>query len=256
MPNMRNRLTALIAAGVLAVAMIMGIPASQARPAPRVTPAAHPTASPAQSAKTPNWNATVTRTPDEGYMLGNPDAPLHLVAYLSYTCPHCADFEAEADAQLRLGMIAPGKGTYEIRPFLRNGLDLAAALLAECGATSKFFGNTQALLAGQRTWMAPVGALTEAQKGRWESPDFGTKMRAIASDLHLYDLMERRGYTRAEMDRCLSDKARADRLAKRTAAATEKDFINGTPGFLINGVTLTGTYSWEVLKPQIDARLR
>jgi len=211
---------------------------------------------PAGASHAANWNATVTRTPDDGYVLGNPAAPLHLVAYISYTCPHCAEFEGQADAPLRIGMIGPGKGSYEIRPFLRNGLDVVAALLAECGPPSKFFANTQLLLSTQSQWMAPAGTLTEAQKGRWESPNFATKMRAIASDLGLYAIMERRGYGRAELDRCLADKPLADRIAKHTQEASEKDFVQGTPAFMIDGVPLAGTYTWDVLKPQLDARLR
>ena len=202
-----------------------------------------------------NWNGHVTKTADDGYMVGNPAAPLHLVAYLSFTCPHCADFEAESLAPMSIGMIGPGKGTYEVRPFLRNGLDLMASLVAECGPPSKFFGNAQLLLSRQREWLEPVGKLTEAQKGRWDAKDFGTKMRAIASDLGLYRLMEQRGYGRAELDRCLSDKPMADRIAKHTQEATDKDFVNGTPAFLIDGVPLAATYTWESLKPQLDARI-
>jgi protein-disulfide isomerase len=215
-------------------------------------------AKPAQPAPTRavNWNATITRTPTDGYILGNPAAPLHLVAYISYTCPHCADFEAESDAPLRIGMIGPGKGSYEVRPFLRNGIDVVAALLAECGPPAKFFANTKLLLSTQTQWMAPANTLTDAQKARWDNPDFGTKMRAIASDLGLYAIMERRGYDRAELDRCLANRPLADRLAGETKTAVEKDFVQGTPAFLIDGVALAGTYSWDTLKPQLDARLR
>ncbi len=214
---------------------------------------ARPAATPAH---TVNWNGHVTKTADDGYILGNPAAPVHLVAYISYTCPHCAEFEAEAFAPLGLGMIGPGKGSYEIRPFLRNGLDVVAALLAECGPPTKFFGNTQLLLARQRDWLAPIDKLTEAQKARWDAKDFGTRMRAIASDLGLYTIMEQRGYDRAELDRCLADKALADRIAKHTQDASDKEFVNGTPSFLINGVPLAATYDWAALKPQLDARLR
>ncbi len=209
----------------------------------------------ATPAHTVNWNGKVTRTADDSYILGNPAAPVHLVAYISYTCPHCAEFEAEAFAPLGLGMIGPGKGSYEVRPFLRNGLDVVASLLAECGPPSKFFGNTQVLLAKQREWLEPMGKLTQAQKGRWEAKDFGTKMRAIAADLGLYAIMEARGYGRVELDRCLADKALADRIAKHTQDASDKEFVNGTPSFLIDGVPLAATYDWAALKPQLDARL-
>lgn len=202
-----------------------------------------------------NWNAKVTRTPQDGYMVGNPAAPVHLVAYISYTCPHCAEFEAESRAQLAIGMIGPGKGTLEIRPFLRNVLDVTASLLAECGPPGKFFDNTQLLLARQAQWLAPINTLSDAQKARWDNPDFATRMRAIAGDLGLYTLMEQRGYSRAELDRCLADKPLADRIAKQTNDAVDQYDIKGTPGFLIDNVPLTATYTWAALKPQVEARL-
>jgi len=209
---------------------------------------------PANAAR--NWNATVVKTADEGYLLGNPDAPVKLVEYISYTCPHCAHFEQESDAQLRIGFIATGKGSIEVRSYLRNGLDVTMSLLAHCGPPSKFFGTHSALLRSQSQWMATASTLTEAQRQRWASPNFATGMRAVASDLNLYEIMEKRGIERAQVDRCLADKPLADRLAKGTKDASEIDDINATPGFKLNGVVLAGTYSWDALKPQIEARLR
>ncbi len=203
-----------------------------------------------------NWNATVVKTADDSYVLGNPDAPLKLVEYISYTCSHCAHFEQESDAQLRIGLIAPGKGSIEVRSYLRNGLDVTMSLLSRCGPPSKFFGTHSAILRSQAQWMATAGSLTEAQRQRWVNPNFAIGMRNVASDLHMYELMEKRGFNRAQVDRCLADKPLADRLAKGTKDAVEIDNINGTPGFKLNGVVLAGTFSWDALKPQIEARLR
>lgn len=230
--------------GVLAVLGI-GLLAAAGKPAPRGVPATRG-----------NWTAAVARTAEGGYLLGNPAAPVKLVAYISYTCPHCAHFEQESDAQLRIGMIAPGKGSLEVRPFLRNPIDLAVSLLTECGPKEKFFANHGAFLRSQAQWMAPLASLTEAQKTRWSSGDFGARMRAMAQDLGFYAIMERRGYDRPAVDRCLADKALADRLAEHTRDASERDFVNGTPAFLLNGVPLAGTSSWDVLRPQLEARLR
>ncbi len=218
--------------------------------------AAPASAAPPVQHHTVDWKTVVTRTPNDSYILGDPNAPLKLAAYISYTCPHCAAFEGQAMVPLQIGMIGPGRGSYEARPFLRNPIDVTATLLAECGPPSKFFGNSQLLFDTQTQWMAPIGSLTDAQKARWESPDFGAKMRAIASDLRLYDIMARRGYSRAELDRCLANKPLADRLAAETKNAVEKDFVQGTPTFLIDGVALAGTYTWDALKPQLDARLK
>jgi len=203
-----------------------------------------------------NWNQTVTRTPLDSYVLGNPNAPVKLVAYISYTCSHCAHFETESDAQLRLGFIAPGKGSLEVRSFLRDPIDLTVSLLTHCGPSDKFFGTHAAFLRTQSTWLAPAMALTEGQKERWANPDFKARTRAIASDLKFYDIMARRGFNRAMVDQCLADKALADRLAKHTKEAADNDFVTGTPSFLLNGLPLAGTSTWETLKPQVEARLR
>lgn len=217
-----------------------------------LTAASKPAPAPAKV----NWNAVVARTAADSHLLGNPNAPIKLVEYISYTCPHCAHFEAESDAQLRIGLVGPGKGSIEVRSFVRDPVDLTVALLAHCGPPSKFFGNHMTFLRHQSTWMEPIGRLSDAQKARWSNTDFAARMRAIASDLGLYSLMQARGYDRPTTDRCLADKALAERLAQHTKEATEKDFITGTPAFVLNGVPLSGTYTWATLKPQVEARLR
>ncbi len=221
-----------------------------------LTAASKPARAPLPPAAKVNWNTVVSRTPIDSHLLGNPNAPVKLVEYISYTCPHCAHFEQESDVQLRVGFISSGKGSIEVRSYVRDGIDLTVALLTHCGPPSKFFANHSTFLRHQTTWMAPLGSLSDGQKARWSSPDFAARTRAIASDLGFYSLMEARGYDRPEVDRCLADKALAERLAQHTKEATEKDFVNGTPSFLLNGVPLSGTYSWDALKPQIEARLR
>ena len=37
-----------------------------------------------------DWTQTVARTPEGGFRMGNPDAPVKMIEYLSLTCPHCA----------------------------------------------------------------------------------------------------------------------------------------------------------------------
>jgi protein-disulfide isomerase len=217
-----------------------------------LTAASRPAPAPAKA----NWNAVVARTPADSHLLGNPNAPIKLIEYISYTCSHCAHFEAESDAQLRIGLVGPGKGSIEVRSFVRDPVDLTVALLTHCGPPSKFFGNHMTFLRHQSTWMEPIGRLSDAQKARWSNTDFAARTRAIASDLGLYSLMQARGYDRPATDRCLADKALAERLAQHTKEATEKDFITGTPAFVLNGVPLSGTFTWAMLKPQLEARLR
>ena len=202
-----------------------------------------------------NWNNTVVRTAQDSHLLGNPDAPVKLVEYISYTCPHCAHFEQESEVQLRLGFIAGGKGSIEVRSFVRDPVDMTVALLTHCGPPSKFFTNHAMFLRSQSTWIKTATGATDAQRQRWTAGDIASRTRAIASDFHFYEIMKTRGYSRPEVDRCLADTKLAERLAAHTQEAVDKDFVNGTPSFVLNGLPLAGTASWDALRPQLEARM-
>lgn len=197
----------------------------------------------------------VTRTATESHILGNPAAPVKLVEYISYTCPHCAHFTQEADAQLRIGMIGPGKGSIEVRNFVRDPIDLTVALLTHCVPPQAFWQTHLMFLTRQSDWIGLLQTATEAQRQRWSSGSLASRTRAIAGDFKFYDMIATRGIARPAADRCLADEALANRLAGATKDAAEKDYVNGTPAFMINGLPLAGTASWAALKPQIEARL-
>ena len=49
-----------------------------------------------------NWTTAVVER-DNGHLLGNPEAKVKLVEFMSYTCSHCADFAREGEpGRLRL----------------------------------------------------------------------------------------------------------------------------------------------------------
>lgn len=212
-----------------------------------LTMAAAPPAPRQGAAVGTNWNGVIAATPEGGYRVGNPNAAVKLVEYISYTCPHCAHFEKESDATLRLSFIAGGKGSIEYRPLMRNKIDVAVSLLATCGPLAKFRGNHAAFLRSQDTWLH---APSQGEQQRWSSADFPASMRAIANDLKLYDVMTNRGYTRPELDRCLTNRAAANKLAAQTQFAFEQLKIEGTPSFLING-TLHDAHDWDGLRARL-----
>ena len=207
-------------------------------------------AAPLAMGATQNWLATVT-TDGTGHRIGNPDAKVHLVEYVSYTCPHCAAFTKEAEAAIQLAYIQPGKATVEIRNLIRDPIDLTVAMLADCPPLSRFPLNHSAFLAHQETWIGPLTDSTAAQQARWKQPTAAGR-RAIASDFHLYDIMERRGYSRVEVDRCLADEGLMNRIVASSAKDWAKPGIEGTPAFAINGDIMPGTHSWQALQPQLQ----
>lgn len=198
-----------------------------------------------------NWNTVVTATADSAHRIGNPDAKVKLVEYVSYTCPHCAAFTREADDRIKLAYVQPGTVNLEIRHLIRDPVDLTVVLLANCGPTAKFPLNHSTLMLQQSKWIAPLSSATAAQRARWTSGDGPTRRRAIANDFGLYQIMLGRGYNRPELDRCLSDEAAARRFAEQSQKDWDRPGIEGTPAFAINGVIMPGTHTWDALEKQL-----
>lgn len=196
-----------------------------------------------------NWLTTVVAT-DGGHRIGNPAAKVKLAEYISYTCPHCAAFAKEGEAPLQVGYIATGKISLEVRHLIRDPIDLTAAMLTNCGPPAKFLQNHAAFMLGQDKWIAPLANPTEAQKQRWTAKGAAGR-RSIASDFGFYAIMERRGYSRVDVDRCLADEATARAMAEKSAADWKLPGISGTPGFAINGTVMPGTHTWSALEPQL-----
>ena len=200
-----------------------------------------------------NWLTTVAVTPTGSHQLGNPAAPVKLVEYVSYTCSHCAQFQRQADAPLRITYLQPGKVQVEVRHLVRDPIDMTVAMLTNCGAPSRFFANHNMFLQSQDRWIGAANTASTAQRARWTSGDTPSRMRAIAADFGFYALMVQRGYDRPTLDRCLGDEAMAKRLVAQTAGAQELG-VQGTPSFLLNGLLLAGTHDWQGLDAQLQAR--
>jgi len=194
----------------------------------------------------------VVRTAQGSHILGKPGAPLKVVEYVSYTCPHCAAFEREGADGLLQAVVRSGKGTVEYRPLMRNIVDVATTLLVGCGSPAKFHGNHSAVLLGQEKWLNPAA---DAQAQRWNNGDFATRMRVVAQDMNLYPLFEARGYTRAQLDRCLANEPQAKAYAAENRKAMAELNVQGTPSFLVNG-QLQPAHDWATLSPASAAATR
>lgn len=198
-----------------------------------------------------NWSAAVEAR-DNGHLFGNPEAKAKLVEYMSYTCSHCAEFSRTGDVAIKLFLVPKGNVSFEIRHLLRDPIDLTAALLTHCGEAEKFLGNHEAILSRQSEWIETARKATQAQRTRWSFGTNAARWRAIASDLGFYAIMENRGYSRAALDRCLSDQAKATALAETSARDVGTYNLPGTPSFVLDGKLLEGVHSWDALKPVIE----
>src|SRR3546814_10377072 len=95
-------------------------------------------------------------------VLGQADAPVTIVEYASFTCPHCAHFHKDTLPELKSQYLDTGKAKLVFRQFPLNQLDLRAGMLLRCAPEAQYFNLAGALFQQQEQWMAapdPIAAL-------------------------------------------------------------------------------------------------
>lgn len=201
-----------------------------------------------------SWIETVSKTPDYGFRMGNPDAPLKLVEYGSRACPACAAFDADGFPKLKEKYVATGKVSYEFREYpIHGALDVAPILLGRCVSESAFFPLLDQMMANQQTLLAnerDVSARVQAMQGAAPAAIATT----YAEGLGYLDFVKQRGVPEAKARACLNDAAALDALTKSTEKANTDYQIAGTPSFVLNGtpVVLGPGGVWE----QLDSVLK
>ncbi len=200
------------------------------------------------------WHNAVEET-DRAHVLGNPDAETVLIEFISYTCGHCASFAVQGDAAMQLGFVAPGKVRVEVRPVIRNAIDLTVTMLVACGDPAKFKRNHMRFLYSQKDWLPVAVNAPQSQQAIWGRADTAARIN-MANALGFTDKMESRGYSRPEITACLSDNTVAQQLLDNDKADRAEFPITGTPSFALDGEVLENVHSWQALFPVLSDRVR
>jgi len=198
-----------------------------------------------------DWTRVAVRTPEGGFRLGNPNARIKLVEFLSTTCPACAAFARESGTPLYGTYVRTGRVSVEYRNHYLNGLDIAAALLSRCAAPRAYFDLTHALLASQPQWMGRIRTLTEAQRTELGALQPIALVQRLVPLLGLDAIAARHGITPAIRRQCLTQ-ANLDRLQALHDASAALG-VNSTPTFFINGRQVAG-HSWAEIEPLLGGR--
>lgn len=196
------------------------------------------------------WSDTVSKTEAGGIVMGNPDAPIKLVEYMSITCSHCKDFGEQAFAPLRDTYVESGKVSFEIRNFVRDPLDLSAAILSRCGGEGPFFPLTEQALGYQGTMFEKAQAMGEATYSDILKSAPESRFVRLAEQLGLVAFFKQRGISEDQAKACLADTAAAETLMNGTQKAAEEYNIEGTPTFLLNGQKIEGT-NWAMIETKL-----
>jgi protein-disulfide isomerase len=203
-----------------------------------------------------DWTQTVTETPEGGFLMGNPQAKVKVVEFGSLTCGVCAAFAQEGEPALIEKYVKSGQVSFEFRNFVRDGADLAAALLSRCGGTNAFFPLTDQLFAAQSEWLGKLQTMSPAQAQQLEGLPPGQAAVGMAQAAGLDQFVRVRGIPAAKAQACLADEGKVKRLVDGTQNAVKQYQVAGTPTFLINNNVVPDSANWKTLEPAIQQALR
>ena len=165
---------------------------------------------------------------------GAEDAPVEVIEYASFTCPHCANFHEGPYKQLKKDFIDTGKVRFVYREVYFDRYGLWASMIARCGGAERFFGITDLIYQGQAEW-ARAGGPTEIV----------AELRKIGSLA---------GLEKEQIDACLKDADKAQTLVSWYQENAEEHGIDSTPSFVINGEKVLNQ-PYEDLKALIEDEL-
>ena len=166
--------------------------------------------------------------------MGAPDAPVTMVEYASFTCPHCASFHNDTLKQLKTDYIDTGKVRLVYHDVYFDKYGLWASMVARCGGPEKFFGIASMIYKGQSEWVRADG---EA---------------AIVGELKKIGRLA--GIDNDQLEACMQDSDKAQTLVAWFQKNAEADNITGTPSFIIDG-EMVKNQPYDDLKKILDAKL-
>ena len=146
---------------------------------------------------------------------GDEDAPIEMIEYASFTCPHCATFHADVYPELKVNYIDKGLVKFIYREVYFDKYGMWASMIARCAGPDKFFGMTDQIYRKQSVW------------ARAESDV------AIVTELRKIGLLA--GLDETQLGQCLQDGVKLRALVEWYSENAKRDEIKSTPTLVING---------------------
>ncbi len=174
-----------------------------------------------------SWDPGVT---DFDKVLGDADAPVTIVEYASFTCPHCASFHSETMPLLKERFIDTGQVRFVFRDFPLNEPALRAGMMARCVPEEQYFNVVDVVFATLNQWSSGPNWLQSLSRiGRMA------------------------GLSQEAFDACMADTELEERILALRLEGANTYNIQATPSFVVNGRTLSGGRSIEEFTEIIDS---
>ncbi|WP_320199106.1 DsbA family protein [Agrobacterium sp. rho-13.3] len=169
--------------------------------------------------------------PDRG--LGDVNAPVKIVEYMSMTCPHCAHFHNTTFDEIKKKYIDTGKVYFVIREFPFDPRAAAAFMLARCAPEQQYYPFVSMLFKQQQGWAT-------AQDARGA----------------LLQMSKLAGFSQETFEACLTNQKLLDDVNATMQRGATEFGVNSTPTFIINGKRYAGDMSVENMSALVDSLLK
>ncbi len=158
---------------------------------------------------------------ENGFGIGDPNAPVQIVEFTDYQCPFCNRHHLQTYPQLLERYINTGQVYYVVKDFPLTSIHPQAFLASEA-----------AWCAGEQRAQAEMADLLFATQGEWSSNEAADLFTEYAGTL---------GLDAATFRQCLDSGKYKDVVDSNLQQGLELG-ITGTPTFFINGNILVGAY--------------
>ena len=170
----------------------------------------------------------------QDFTMGDPDAPIKVTEYASFTCAHCADFHTDVFKELKANYIDTGKVFFTYREVYFDGIGLWAAMLARCAGPERYFGFVDTYYSARDSWLSD-------------------RDPAVIAD-NLRRIGRVSGMSNDSIEACLQNKPLAEALVAAYQKNSAADGIEGTPSFIIDGERHSNM-AYKAFATLLDAKL-
>lgn len=173
-------------------------------------------------------------------VIGEENAPVTIVEYMSMTCPHCATFHNTTFDEIKTKYIDTGKARFIVREFPFDPRAAAAFMLARCNPAKPSEASTPAQY-------YPMVSMLMKQQQTWAAAEDG---RAA-----LLQMSKLAGFSQESFQACLTNQQLLDDVNATMKRGADEFGVSSTPTFLINGKRYAGALSVESMSALIDSLL-
>jgi len=178
---------------------------------------------------------TANLPPAEGYLRGNPDAPVTIMEFADFECPGCGQFATLEGPEIKTRLVDAGLANFRFFDFPLTDIHpntLSAHLAASCAADQgKFWEMHDAIFATADQWNAQVTSNPRKV--------IDAQAKAIGLDQAAYSS-------------CMNAQTNLARIQANKKAGTDRG-VGSTPTIIIANKVYPGGLRYDAIKKIVDS---